>query len=66
MKDDLLVTFYFNSGKQMDVTYSKERFDEMILCLRQGWNSCSTTGDKFGINFANVTHYEVFEIKEKQ
>ena len=54
-----IVTFHFVSGKSMDVSFSIEKFNEVICSLRQGWNTCSSIGDSFGVNFALVTHYEV-------
>ncbi len=59
MEDEVVVTFYFVSGKSIEVLYSKERLDTVIELLKIHWTSSSSTGPLFGINFSLVTHYEV-------
>jgi len=57
--NEITVTYYFTSGKSMDVKYSQDKFLEFVKKIGHGWNTCSSVGIEFGINFALVTHYEV-------
>lgn len=54
---DYKVTFHFVCGKSLDVHYSQEKFFELIDRLNEGWDSCLTTGEQFGLVFSHVTHY---------
>ncbi len=58
-KIEFEVTFFFCSGEFITVNFSKEKFKKLIESLRLGWNTTSSIGDTFGINFSLVTHYKV-------
>jgi|GEM_PF-3587810 hypothetical protein len=64
MNEDYIVTFYFSSGEMMNVTYSKEKLDAMLIALRKSWNVSCMSYDEFGINFSHVTHYIVKSNKD--
>jgi hypothetical protein len=64
MKEEVIVSFYFTNGKLMQVAFSNEKLNDLIKNLRTSWNSCTMADNKFGINFTQVTHYEVEEIEE--
>lgn len=63
MSEKFFVTFYFTSGEKKEIVYSKEKFVEMYAILGKSWPECRIATDRFGINFAHVTHYEVNEKK---
>lgn len=63
MNNEVLVTFHFTSGQKKEIVYTREKLVEMYVLLRQKWNECCVADDRFGINFAQVTHYEVNEKK---
>ena len=56
---EFIVRFFFSSGESLAVRYSKEKFEDVRKMLAKGWNACAITGETFGINFSQVTHYEV-------
>lgn len=53
------VRFHFVSGSYMDVLYSPEIFELLKKKLGECWPTLSLTGNKWGVNFSLVTHYEV-------
>lgn len=55
------VRFYFTSGKDMVVKYKPEIWEKHKKQLGTSWPNCANTDEKFGINFSQVTHYEVEE-----
>jgi len=58
-----IITIYFSSGSKFRFDYSKENLDKMIASLRKHWTSTVIAGEGFGINFSQVTHYQVKETK---
>jgi len=61
MNKDYIITFYFVSGKQLEVEYNEVNKNNLIEKLKN-WNTVNAIGQDFGINFTLVTHYEVNEI----
>ena len=56
--DEIFVTFYFISGTNLHVSFTKEKFNELIKLLSKSFD-CNVIGNESGINFAHVTHYIV-------
>jgi hypothetical protein len=55
---DKNVTFYFSSGKEMEVSFSEEKFAE-FLEKKSEWDNKLIASAECGINFSLVTHYKV-------
>lgn len=61
-EDFYIVRFYFTSRKSVDVKYKKFKFDELMKFLKdKSWNDIIITSEYLGINFSQVTHYEVWK-----
>jgi hypothetical protein len=56
---DIVVEFHFVSGESLKVNFSKDKFNNILECLKKGWDGCFSIGENFGLNFSLVTHYEV-------
>jgi hypothetical protein len=61
-QENYIITFFFSCGKSQDVQFQKDKMQELFKNLARGWNTCSTIGQEFGMNFAQVTHYKVKRI----
>lgn len=60
MKDKVVkVIFYLASGKEFEMQFTQEQFDDLIEKLSLGWNKCSSTGPFIGVNFSLVAAYQV-------
>jgi hypothetical protein len=60
MNEVFIVKFYFSSGEIFSVKLCQESLDQMVNILKKEWHNSSTISEKWGVNFSNVTHYEIF------
>jgi len=56
--ENIIIRFYFSSGLHMDVSYSTEKFNDVIKFIINGGFSGVIACDEYGINFSQITHYE--------
>jgi len=55
------VTYYLTTRKTTYCSYSEEEWKSIQEALKRGWNTTQARSLSFGINFAQVTHYEAQE-----
>lgn len=63
MAEEIFVRFYLTTGESIRAFFTQEKFKELERSLAKSWNTCTTIGDTFSLNFAHVTHY-IVESKE--
>lgn len=59
MDENIVVTFYFTSGMKTKASYSEEKFKKLLEHLKRNWVEVNCVSPEWGINFQQVTHYEV-------
>lgn len=56
---ELEVIFYLTSGETFDCLIDESTWHYMREELKKDWSALVITGEKYGINFTHVTHYQL-------
>lgn len=57
--ENITVKFNFTSGNSITIEYTMEKFNELKEILEKDWQTCALIEPVYGINFSQVTHYQV-------